>query len=229
MNTQGVSDTQKSSQETNPRLPHSFNYFIQLSRKLGVVAAKSSVSDDAGLFLNREETMRPSERLFSRIVPKIALTRPSSGEGASQGTINLEKEMALKKIVTLSHEVLMSANTIFPMTLFPSSVTVDRTKITITKRDFFWSADVLSIRVEDVLNVQASVGPFFGSLTIASRVMSTVDHFQIRHLWRQDAIRLKRIIQGYVIAQHNQIDTSHLDRTELVETLVELGQDTNTQ
>lgn len=119
----------------------------------------------------------------------------------------------------------MSANTVFPITLFPDSVTVDRTKVTITKRDFFWTSDVMSIRIEDVLNVSASVGPIFGSLTIASRVMSTIDHFKINHFWRNDAIRLKHIIQGYVIAQHNNIDTAHLTRAELVETLRELGHD----
>jgi len=64
-------------------------------------------------------------------------------------------------------------------------------------------------------------------LTVASRVMSTIDHFQINHFWRNDAIRLKHIIQGYVIAQHNKIDTAHLSRKELIDTIVELGQDSN--
>ncbi len=121
----------------------------------------------------------------------------------------------------------MAANTVFPLTLFPDTVVVDRTKVTITKRDFFWSSDVMSIRIEDVLNVSAGVGPFFGSLTIASRVMSTTDHFQINHFWRHDAIRLKHIIQGYVIAQHNNIDTAHLTKQELIDTLMELGSDSN--
>ena len=138
-----------------------------------------------------------------------------------------QKQKDLQKIVSKSHELLMSANTVFPITLFPDTITIDRTKVTITRRDFFWSSDVLSIRIEDVLNVQVSIGPLFGSLTIASRVMSTVDHFQIRHLWRADAIRMKQIIQGYVIAQHNKIDTSHLKKNDLIETLVELGNDTN--
>jgi hypothetical protein len=104
---------------------------------------------------------------------------------------------------------------------------VDRTKVTITRRDFFWSSDVMSFRIEDVLNVAASTGPLFGSLTIASRVMSSVDHFKITNFWRSDAIKLKQIIQGYVIAQHNKIDTAHLDKRDLIETLMELGHDSN--
>jgi hypothetical protein len=33
------------------------------------------------------------------------------------------------------------------------------------------------------------------------------------------------MIQGYVIAQHNKIDTAHLSRKELIDTLIELGHD----
>jgi hypothetical protein len=148
-------------------------------------------------------------------------------ENSSAVSSSQTKQKELQKIVAQSHEVLMVANTVFPITLFPDTVTVDRTKVTITRRDFFWSSDVMSIRIEDVLNVSASVGPLFGSLTVASRVMSTIDHFQINHFWRNDAIRLKHIIQGYVIAQHNKIDTAHLSRKELIDTIVELGQDSN--
>lgn len=129
----------------------------------------------------------------------------------------------LEKIVSQSHEVLAEANTVFPMTLFPHTVVVDRTKVTIIKRDFFLSSDTMTFRIEDVLNAEVTVGPLFGSLVIASRVMSTTDHFRIDHFWRKDAIRLKCIIQGYVIAQHNKIDVAHLTKDELINTLTELG------
>ncbi|RYF29223.1 MAG: hypothetical protein EOO17_02210 [Chloroflexi bacterium] len=144
---------------------------------------------------------------------------------AAKGNTQVDASNNLKKAVQQAHEVLARANTVFPVTLFPDTVLVDRTKVTIIRRNFFWSEDVMSIRIEDVLNVSASVGPLFGSLTIASRVMSTTDHFQINHFWREDASHLKHIIQGYVIAQHNNIDTAHLSKTELIETLQELGHD----
>lgn len=138
----------------------------------------------------------------------------------------LDKREKLQKIVQKSHQILAGAQTvILPMNLFPDSVIVDRTKVTITKRTFFWSSNVISIRIEDVLNVSVSTGPFFGSLTVSSRVMNSTDHYEINYFWRKDALYLKQIIQGYVIAQHNQIETSHLNRQELVDTLLELGRD----
>jgi hypothetical protein len=212
----------QASDNAAPQSSRSYNFLLRLSRRLGTVATKSSFIHDVKSFLNQEITIAPPERLLSSRLQKIIGNKQKDPTDAS-----IKKEKDLRKLVERSHEVLMSVNTVFPVSLFPDTVTVDRTKVTITRRDFFWSSDVLSIRIEDVLNVSASVGPLFGSLTLASRVMSTIDHFRITHLWRNDAIRLKHMIQGYVIAQHNKIDTAHLSKQELIDTLVELGHDTN--
>lgn len=205
-----------------------YGFLVRMSKRLGTVATQSSFMQDVRGFMNHEITYSSPSRWWDT---SVAMLRGVGGEAGSlsaadqENADKLAKEKDLKKIVAQSHEILMAANTVFPITLFPDTVSVDRTKVTITRRDFFWTSDVMSIRIEDVLNVSAAVGPLFGSLTIASRVMSTIDHFQVKHLWRNDAIRMKQIVQGYVIAQHNNIDTAHLDKKELVETLVELGHD----
>jgi len=221
-NRQGWS-TQKTSNNAVSRLSQNHDFIIRLSRKIGDIATGRSVVYGKGYFFDRQKSSASSETPSEAFISKSA---PSKRKIPLENSVK-ESEQSLKTAAYRSHETLMTANTVFPITLFPDTVTVDRTKVTITRRDFFWSSNVLSIRIEDVLNVQVSVGPFFGSLTIASRVMSTVDHFQINHLWRLDAVRLKRIIQGYVIAQHNNISTAHLDKNSLVETLIELGHDTN--
>jgi len=197
--------------------PRSYNFLIKLSGKLGTVATKSFV--EVKQFLNHEITIQPAER-FMRNMPRLRKNKDNN-DSKPKSVIDL------KKIVQQSHELLATANTVFPITLFPDTVFLDRTKVTIIRRNFFWSRDVMSIRIEDVLNVSASVGPLFGSLTVASRVMSTVDHFQINYFWRNDAIHMKHIIQGYVIAQHNKLDTADLSRDELIATLKELGHDTS--
>lgn len=223
-------DVQQTSQPVSPRLPRSYNFLIQLSRRMGTVATKSSIVHDVRSFMNQEISLSPSEKVFGNTLPKLTMSKtqekkPQDDEAAERQEAQ-QKAEDLKKIVSQSHEVLMSANTVFPITLFPHTITIDRTKVTITRRDFFWTSDVLSIRVEDVLNVEATVGPLFGALNITGRI-SGLDHFKIAHLWRNDALRMKHVIQGYVIAQHNNIDTSHLSRSDLVETLRELGHDTN--
>lgn len=198
------------------RSRNTYELLMRQSKKLGSFA--TSTYDLTREFLKKDVTQlvprkptNPDKLLFEK--------QPSDVTQARQRD-------AIKKVVRKSHEVLASASTvILPMNLFPDTVTVDRTKITITKRTFFWSAQVVSIRVEDILNVGCSVGPLFGSLTVSSRVMNSTDHFEINYFWRKDAMYIKQLIQGYYIAQHNQIETTGLDRTELLETLLELGSD----
>lgn len=157
-----------------------------------------------------------------------AKTSQGIRESDERDSHTLDPRDGLRRIVRKSHQLLASAQTvILPVNLFPDSVTVDRTKVTITKRTFFWSSSVISIRIEDVLNVACSTGPIFGSLTISSRVMNSTDHYEIDYFWRKDALYLKQLIQGYVIAQHNQIETSHLNRRELIQTLLDLGSDSD--
>lgn len=178
---------------------------------------------------NNTETEDNSDR-SRKPKPGSVEARASEGirESEERDARTLDPRDGLQKIVRKSHQLLASAQTvILPMNLFPDSVTVDRTKVTITKRTFFWTSSVISIRIEDVLNVGCSTGPIFGSLIISSRVMNSTDHYEIDYFWRKEAIYLKQLIQGYVIAQHNQIETSHLKRQELIDTLLDLGNDSD--
>lgn len=133
----------------------------------------------------------------------------------------------IKKIIADSNEVLISVKTVFPFNLFPDTITVDRLKVSIQHQDFFFVSNSMSIRIEDLLTVTANTGPFLGSITIASRVL-TEGHFTITNLWRHDALRIKSIIQGYIIANHNGVDCTHLPKDQLIATLTELGQNATT-
>lgn len=194
----------------DPESLNPYQMLIRQSRKMGRVASRSY--DLTREFLKQDVSTLHPEQLLS----------PLRSKKATKDIANVK----LKKIVARSHEILAAAQTvILPVNLFPDSVVVDRTKVTITKKTFFWSAEVISIRIEDVFNVSTSVGPLFGSLTVSVRIMNSTDHFQINYFWRRDALHLKHIIQGYMIALHSEIEISHLSKQELIETLTELGHD----
>jgi hypothetical protein len=129
----------------------------------------------------------------------------------------------LKEAIEGSNDVLVTATT--TLALFPDTVTVDRAKLTITRRTFLRSAEIMSMRMEDILNVTATVGPLFGTVKIVSRVLNAEKPHTIGRFWRHDAVRLKRITQGYVIALQRNIDVSTLKTPELVKMLDELGTD----
>ena len=167
-----------------------------------------------GLFLLPASTQQPVDNaVTSQFI--------SSLQNLHHPPVNDMKEIG--SMIDRSNEVLAKATTVFPLTLFPDTIILDRTKLTVIRRTFFFSEDVMSIRIEDILNVSAAVGPFFGSITIATRVLSSDDHFTINNFLRQDAMHLKHMIQGYVIARHNNIACDHLTHDELINTLRELG------
>jgi hypothetical protein len=89
---------------------------------------------------------------------------------------------------------------------------------------FFRVAESMSIRIADILNVTADVGPIFGSLKIATRFFDPQKPYAVKYLWRDDAIKLKGIVQGYIIALQNEVDCSALSPQELSKKLQDLGQ-----
>jgi len=195
-----------------PPLPQIMPYRLlqRQSHELGAVAIRRF--DELKTLMNQEVSLPIADQLLSNLrQQKIKIMEES-----------FRRLHDLKATVARSHEVLAGVQTI---ALFPDEVIVDRTKVTIIKRRGFWSTDVISMQIEDVLNVSSRVGLLFGSLTVTSRVMSTTDHYDVHLLWRQDAIDLKHIIQGYVIAKHSGFDMNELPREEVIETIRELGYD----
>lgn len=136
-----------------------------------------------------------------------------------------ESRAELTRAIHDAEGLLFRESTMFPFTPFPHTLTVDRTKITITKRFFFLMAETQSFRIEDILSASCSVGPFFGSVMIISRIMNKEQEIRIGPFWRSDAERAKRIIHGYIIAKQRAIDTSQLKTKELCDMLYQLGED----
>lgn len=152
---------------------------------------------------------------------------PPPGEAEQQRSMTpQEARSELAQAIQGSSEVLAAATTAFK--IFADTLIVDRAKLTVTKRMFWKSSEVMSIRIEDVLNVTATVGPLLGSVKITSRVLNNEKPYTIDGFWREDAKRLKRVTQGYVIALQRGIDCSALPTKELSELLDKLGHDAHT-
>ncbi len=207
--------------------PNSVNYYLYFSKasnKAGAIATQSFFQ--LRNFLSKDIAL-PSTADFSDVITTI-IPKLSNYKTTDSDNINSkESNENLDDMVRRSNEVLAEASTVFPFTLFPDTVTVDRSKLIITQRTFFMSSKVLTIHIEDVLNIAANVGPFFGSLTIAIKGLTSEDHFSINYFHRKDVIHLKHIIQGHIMAQHDKIDYLHLNKDKLIKTLIELGRDSN--
>ena len=167
--------------------------------------------------MDHEQPNKPPSEQPSQVSP------PPADDLGTAKTSPEESRQQLQNAIRGSNEVLATATTV--LKLFPDTLTVDRAKLTVTKRTFFQTADVMSMRIEDVMNVTCKLGPFLGSVTIHSRIIGDQQPYTIGLFTRKDAMYLKRITQGYVIALQRQIDCSALPAAELIVMLEQLGQD----
>lgn len=137
--------------------------------------------------------------------------------------IKNEAPKELADVTRGGHDVLFKADTVFPFTLFPDTVTLDREKISFATRFFFRVARITSVPVRDILSVEADIGPFFGSVHTASRYFIT-NPYSVNFLKRSDAMKLQRLLQGYIIAHEREIDCSDIPKDKLLTLLNELGE-----
>jgi hypothetical protein len=147
---------------------------------------------------------------------------PGERESPDDPIRNQSDADRLKNITVDSLEVLLSVETVLPPMIHPSKLIVDRQKLTIVHRTFWGSTDTVSVQMDDINNVEAFIGPFFGEIRIYSKYF--INNVQsLPGLWRNDAIAVRRLIQGYMIAHNKGIDCSAVEKEQLLVLLTELG------
>ena len=199
---------------------HIHGIFAKPATKIGIVATKASF-----ILMNFIQKETPALHIPQTVDRLLGKQVPEPEAESSETTKKKNDADHLVRLVKHSQEVLARATTVFPFTLFPDNITIDRTKVTIHKRGFFFASDTVSIKIEDILNVSCGLGPIFGSISIV--MVMNGGKYTVNFFWRKDAIYLKHVLQGAVIAHSNNLDTTELSREDLISTLVEIGHDAN--
>jgi hypothetical protein len=153
----------------------------------------------------------------------VHLGRPLSSTGADDQSLLTDTE----KLVDLtegSQDNLFVAKTVFPFVFFADTLRIDRQKITIVHNEFLGKSQTASTEIKNIMNIQADVGPLFGTLIVTSK------HFlnntqTIRYLKRKDVATAQRLLQGFMIAQRAKIDTDNIEKGPLLVLLNDLGQE----
>jgi hypothetical protein len=122
-----------------------------------------------------------------------------------------------------SQQILYEAATVFPFRLNTDTVTIDRKKVTVVSRPFFGAVQVVSMQIEDLVSVIASTAPLFGTVTLAARIPVRDCPMEVRYLRRDDALQIKAILQGYIIALQKGVDCDALQLPRLKAMLLKLG------
>lgn len=130
---------------------------------------------------------------------------------------------ALNRAIWDSNEVLVTAST--TSKVHKEQLTLNRAKLFGEKRSPLGTVDIMSVLIEDVLNVNATLGPISGTIKIMTKFTAPGKPYIIGPFRKKDTLNLKRIIQGYVIALQRKIDLNLTPTNELIGRLYELGED----
>jgi hypothetical protein len=145
---------------------------------------------------------------------------------SSDPDINSEVIEVHEKLIDITEkaqDVLFEADTVFPLTLFPDTITLDREKLTVATRAFFRTAKIVSVPVSSISSAEVDVGPFFASLHMASKFF-VQNTYSVNYLKRRDAAKLHKLLQGFIIAQEKKIDVTDINKQDLCMLLEDLGQ-----
>jgi hypothetical protein len=110
----------------------------------------------------------------------------------------------------------------FPIDLFPDTLNIEESRLTIITREFPFSSQVHSVDIKDISNVFIDFSPFFAHLTIISHTFLQ-NEIKISNLKRDEAIHARRIIEGLRTFHEKNIDTQGYSTSELIEKLENLS------
>lgn len=126
-------------------------------------------------------------------------------------------------LIKKSNRILATISTHkFPFDPFPDTINVEEGRVTVITRKFFSSSQIHSVDMKDISNIFINTAPFFAQLIIVSKTF-TENEIRIKNLRKEEAVFVRRIVEGLRIFANKQIDTSSYTKEELVTKLEELS------
>lgn len=190
------------------------------------------------LYRRKHEPEKPAEETQRDVTPQpLPKTKPPPQEEhfkhvgkdlkLNQSAMLPEKQnnanQKLEDLADKADITLLRVSTVFPFTFFTHDIIIDPYKVNIIFRKFFWSEHIHSIMVKDILDVVVETSIFFATIRIVDQgyVENSVD---IAYLKKADALKVRKIIQGLVIAHRQAVDLSVLTPSNIRDKSEELGQ-----
>jgi len=134
----------------------------------------------------------------------------------------ISDQQKLSALNNLSNIPLLTIKTVFPFRFFPCVITLDREKLTIADYFFFSSKQVENLLAEDIVSVTSTENWLFANLTIVSGIRINKE-ISVSYLAKEDAKKLRRMVEGLLIASRQGIDLMKIPHNELVTKLEEIG------
>ncbi len=158
----------------------------------------------------------------------------SSEIGKEEGIIEGAREAAKKEetareklstVAAQAENILLKIRSVFPLDLFPSTLIIDTTKITVITKAFFASETVRTILLKEVTDVSVETNLFF------ARLLFTYSHNPIRpmdlsvgNFKKNEALKAKDIIQGVMVLRLGEnVDLTNLSAEKILNEIKQIG------
>lgn len=200
------------------------NLFFDLL-KIHAKALKQSLAYPVErLIFKRENKHR--ELVENIIKTSPVVNKSVEEEGKDENTKNQATKKELDRqtvddLVKKSNRVIISISSkIFPWDFFPDTIVVEESRVTFVFRQFLASQSH-SVDIKDISNVFIESSLFLATLQVVSQTFIQND-IKIVHLRRNQAEKVRRIIEGLRTFIQNNIDTSDYEIHELISKIEEL-------
>ncbi|MFI5265363.1 MAG: hypothetical protein ACHQT7_01305 [Candidatus Levyibacteriota bacterium] len=174
--------------------------------------------------LGKQSITREAPTSVTSITEEIVLTPEEKGveEAVISHAGKAEKNrQAVEDMVNNSNRILIKISSVFPLDFFPTTITLEETRLTITHRQLF-SSQVHSVDLKNISNIFIDNSILFSQLTIVSNTFAE-NQIIVGRLWKKEAIFIRRMIEGLRMFIEKDIDTTDYNRQELIDKLRELS------
>lgn len=158
-----------------------------------------------------------------QILPAVGIIGAFAQEKKEKKNAGIQKEIdKLNDLAFVDNRALFVCCSVFPFDLFPDIITVDRNKITISKKYFFFTRSIQSIMIKDLLTIVVRESVLFATLEIVDKLFPQ-ETIHVQYLQKRDTQRLRWLVEGLIVGEKEKIDFTKISNEELVPKLEEIG------
>jgi hypothetical protein len=161
--------------------------------------------------------------------PEQQQTSPKQ-EAKNAATQEKEENKQRFEAIAARHDIeLFRAKSVFPFALFPDTIIIDTTKVSVSKKQLFATEYITTIPLKDLSDVNVQTVLFLASLGIkympqaSSPGMNEAIAVNIPNMKREDAIRAKNILKGILVARAEEIDIAKLEPEDVKHVIEKFG------
>jgi len=163
-----------------------------------------------------------SEQLIDEVPSNHDAAPITSEQEAEQLIQQSEAVSQLENLAQDEQPLLMTLSTVFPFKIFPTHITIEKTKVNIKETLFFASSNIQSIMIGDISSCETESNLFFGLIKLVTRIPNSPPVI-INYLPKEEALKARRIIQGLMVGVMNKVDLAKVSTPQLLESVEQMG------